>query len=500
VKKSESLRLEGITFARAGQFEEASVCFQKAIEQTPENYALYNDLGLSLARQGQFQEAEKQYLMAIEKYKEYVEALNNLASLYYKQERFEEALFFYQKAVSYNPDYLAAYYNMALIYMKLEQFDEAIIQFKKVISLSPKHGHAHFHLANLLVQKNHLEEAENHYHEAILQQPALVNAYTNLAVIYLKQNHIEDARKYYEQALTLDPALPEVHFNMGVILADQGKLNEAIIFYKKTIELDPCHAQAFQNLGACYYKQDNMALAIEYYEKAVSLSPADATLSYLLKALKQDKTQETAPFNYVRQLFDRYADEYDDHLQTLLIYQVPVLLKTVIEEKKRPKLCAWDVLDLGCGTGLMGKIMKPYAHYLLGVDLSKKMLLKAESKAIYDDLICADIKTFITQCNLRFDMVVAADVLGYIGKLEELFQAVHCCLKEKGSFAFSIELVQNEADAFCLQPTGRFKHGQQYIEKLANQCSFSIKHQKLETIRLQQGLPVEGMIFLLSKK
>ena len=36
-----------------------------------------------------------------------------------------------------------------------------------------------------------------------------------------------------------------------------------------------------------------------------------------------------------------------------------------------------DVLDAGCGTGLCGPLVAPYARRLVGVDLSERMLARA---------------------------------------------------------------------------------------------------------------------------
>ena len=46
-----------------------------------------------------------------------------------------------------------------------------------------------------------------------------------------------------------------------------------------------------------------------------------------------------------------------------------------------------DVLDAGCGTGLCGPLVAPYARRLAGVDLSEGMLAHAKEKNVYDELI-----------------------------------------------------------------------------------------------------------------
>ena len=49
------------------------------------------------------------------------------------------------------------------------------------------------------------------------------------------------------------------------------------------------------------------------------------------------------------------------------------------------------VLDLGCGTGLMGQYLRDNAAQLIGIDLSAAMLEEARNKQIYDALVEGDI-------------------------------------------------------------------------------------------------------------
>ena len=44
-----------------------------------------------------------------------------------------------------------------------------------------------------------------------------------------------------------------------------------------------------------------------------------------------------------------------------------------------------QALDLGCGTGLTGIILREIAKHLTGVDIAAKMLAHAKEKEIYDE-------------------------------------------------------------------------------------------------------------------
>src|SRR5207248_233908 len=75
-----------------------------------------------------------------------------------------------------------------------------------------------------------------------------------------------------------------------------------------------------------------------------------------------------------------------------------------------------DVLDLGCGTGLCGALLRRWARTLVGVDLSPGMLEKARERGCYDRLEQGDLVAVMRTMPARsFDLIVATDVLIYIG-------------------------------------------------------------------------------------
>ena len=63
-----------------------------------------------------------------------------------------------------------------------------------------------------------------------------------------------------------------------------------------------------------------------------------------------------------------------------------------------------DVLDAGCGTGLCGPLLAPYARRLIGVDLSEGMLALAKEKHVYDALIKRRVDGPHAQPTLRRSM------------------------------------------------------------------------------------------------
>ena len=170
-------------------------------------------------------------------------------------------------------------------------------------------------------------------------------------------------------------------------------------------------------------------------------------------------------------LFDAYAANFEDHLRKSLNYKVPELISKALSERDIRNA---RFLDLGCGTGLVGKLVGDRCKSLVGVDLSEKMLDIARDKKCYDELHKADLVEHLGTTTGTYDVVCAADVLNYIGDLQPAFAAVLRVLETGGMFIFTVEepVGPQEGD-FALQSTMRYTHAKGYCERIANKSGFA---------------------------
>ena len=154
------------------------------------------------------------------------------------------------------------------------------------------------------------------------------------------------------------------------------------------------------------------------------------------------------------------------------------------------------VLDLGCGTGLFGVEIAAAKSRLVGVDLSARMVDAAGNRGVYDELHAASIDTYLATHADRFDLVVATDVLVYIGALETMFAGVRSHLNAGGRFAFSTESPADLMDGFRLLPAGRYAHSPAYVRALAGANGFEVIAQEPAIIRTEANVPIEGFVFV----
>ena len=177
-----------------------------------------------------------------------------------------------------------------------------------------------------------------------------------------------------------------------------------------------------------------------------------------------------------------------------LEYKTPKMLTDVVVKEHGGGLLG-SVLDLGCGTGLIGSEIKDFCTNLEGIDLSKEMLKLANAKNVYDQLSHSDIIEYLSNEELNFDYFISTDVFIYLGELSDLFRLIKSKNKGAGKLVFSTE--HTELDGFKLEKTGRYSHSKAYIEELCAKFKYTISHFSLVKLRKEKGQFLTGGLYIL---
>ncbi|MCR6630011.1 MAG: methyltransferase domain-containing protein [Magnetospirillum sp.] len=197
----------------------------------------------------------------------------------------------------------------------------------------------------------------------------------------------------------------------------------------------------------------------------------------------------------MRQLFDDYADRFDHALVDKLDYRAPQLLADALARtiERRGGLA---VMDVGCGTGLAAPLLKPYAARLDGVDLSPAMVARAAERGLYDELVVGELVSVLRDRAEAYDLVVAADVLVYLGDLEPVMRAARAALKPGGAFAFTVERT-GDAETYLLGPKQRYAHAADYVAGTAALAGFAVALLEEAVPRRDGGHDVPGLVVVL---
>jgi predicted TPR repeat methyltransferase len=286
---------------------------------------------------------------------------------------------------------------------------------------------------------------------------------------------------------------------------DAGETAEACEILRQTVAAAPGWAPAWKLLADALLAAGKDEEARPALEEAARLDPHGALGAKIdLARLGALSPNDAIQPGYVAALFDDYAHRFDAHLTRVLSYRGPEAVMSALSEVCGAR--GWPMrfengLDLGCGTGLMGEPVRPFVAELAGVDLSPLMLAKARAKLLYDRLAIGDITEFLLAepaCSL--DLILAADVLVYLGDLAPLLRAVAMKLRPLGLFAFTTQSTQNDPRpaGFVLGPDSRFSHSESYIRATAASFSLDVALLARVVTRQDAGRDVPGLVVVLT--
>lgn len=331
-----------------------------------------------------------------------------------------------------------------------------------------------------------------------------------------KQNALNEndspAEYRCREALTKAGFVPSsvtpVSFHWSQLIIPGGDKRAAIIAYENLIAEEPENKSALEGLAYLYQTIGLHEKAQEYRirQRQVEVSQykiknddQKSAVEFLLAKTGEAPEPKRMPAPLIRAHFNRYADLFDELLRDSLNYQGPELVLDELIALYKEKKQSLDILDIGCGTGLIGEGIFEYARLLHGIDLSDEMLKHAEQRNVYDKLFNDDYLEFLRPLHSAYDVITAVDVLNYQGDLDEVFIRIAQALRDGGAFIFTIEVCDAENREYALRNTGRFQHHEDYIEKLISANGFQIIHKDKVPLREERGQLVDALLYSLKK-
>lgn len=372
-------------------------------------------------------------------------------------------------------------YALGMIHSERGNVREAATGFERALALDPRHAAACLKLADSLMDLHDYDRALAAYRHALALRLPFPEAHNNFAAALLRLGDAHAAVAEARTALVERPGYVLALNTLGAALGKVGRLDEAIAALRQAIDLRPGYANAYHNLGNVLDQAGRVAEARQAYHAALGINPTLEEARYDLAALGDLPPPPSTPYGYLLRLFDSYAPSFDQHLVSALDYAVPEKLHEAVLSV-RPGAAALDVIDLGCGTGLVGQQFRAVARRLTGIDASARMLQWAGGRKVYDQLVLGDYTHYLNARHEPCDLVLAADVFIYAGDLVAVFEAVARLLRLGGLFAFSLEGTSH-AD-YVLQPNRRYAHSLGYIHRLARQTS--LREEAVNSVRLRR--------------
>lgn len=468
-----------------------------------EKYSMY--CGSCFDAIGQAEQAVKFYKKASKQNPVSVQSLLALANLYYHNQNYDEALRFAQLVLKKEPKNVSALLVIANVAYCKNDYERAFELYEQIHLIDPSNYVALVNMANTAYDLGRFVKAAEFAQEACQINPSSVDAYIISGNSYMELNRIEKAETNLLKALGLRGDNPWIYNALSRLYQKTEDYKSALAFGWKSV-LFGASAQNEQhiNFGYLLYEcacEGKEVLAKNYALKWIDAFPQNDMVAYMAGAILNERKFKKADEGYVTQVFDMFANDFDTTLKGLE-YMAPTYIASAVKEHYNVGFFKkTNYLDLGCGTGLCALNVKKqlFRSYIVGVDLSLKMLEQARLKNIYDVLEQDDLLHFLQTDSRTYDLITAADVLTYFGDLREVFENAANRLKLGGLFVFTISENAQTKDDYLLTPSGRFVHHLDYISGLLKKCGYSKLSFERKALRNEGDKVVWGYVVVAEK-
>ena len=368
-----------------------------------------------------------------------------------------------QRAVALNPTWPVSVTEVAMLLSRLGKHAEAVAQVRRAVTFAPR---------NLGVLRRAIE----------ISQAAA--------------DH-EAAIGWLRQALELEPRNTLFRTWLAAKLIDQRQIAEATNLVDQLLTEDPSNLGALQCRLTYARLEGNKPLEQQTADTLLTLQP-DSDVHQYWHALAYDQTPKTQPRTMVRGLFDEYAGRFDKHLGQLG-YRIPETVSQMILNLHPDR--RFNLLDLGCGTGLLGMFLGRIDGAIVGVDLSLEMIEKATEHGVYARFHNVDLMDALRDTpGDQYEVIASCDVLIYVGDLSEVIPNALRILKPGGHFVFTCEAAQENEDNLVLRTSQRYAHKRSHVEALCKAAGFaSLEVVDIPALRREGGEPLPGFIVVARK-
>ena len=411
--------------------------------------------------------------------------------------RLSEAAVSLNQLVAAHPNDGRLYVAGWLLANKAGNVDAAYHSAQRAVALAPTSGTAHFCMSDAEKKRGDIDAARRSVEQALLLAPQnLLFREHAINLANAQSDHVV-AENHLRTAFALNKDIPGIKTMIGNSLRYQGKHDESEPWLNEAIALDGNDADAHHGLAMIAYLRDQTTTAIDHLSQALRVRPDDEGFLYL-KAIFAGETPALQPEGMTRGLFDRYAKRFDTHLVGALKYRVPQLIAQMILSRFPDRNI--NVLDLGCGTGLLGAALGAIGGYFVGVDLSLPMLEEAKKHNVYSRLHNVNLLDALAATDGgEYEVIVAADVFIYVGALDAAIGDAFKVLKAGGWLFFSCETAPVDGPDFILRKSMRYGQTVGYVKRLLDAAGFAEPAIEDIDLRMEQDAVIAGYLVAVQK-
>jgi predicted TPR repeat methyltransferase len=410
----------------------------------------------------------------------------------HQEARVDDARQAYSALLQAAPDHPDGLHLLGMLEGQFGSSTEALALLRKAVALYPQEAMFHNNLGNALLEEGLQDDAEAAYARALALDPQRYDALNNRALILSRRGDLKGAEAAFLALLEVAPGFTEARQNLVHVCLRLGHVQDAMAHCVTGLVTAPHDRHLRGLLGRAYVHCKMPEKACEVYRQWIEEDPDDPVPRHHLAAL-EGRPPERASDHYVASTFDEFAGSFDEILGRL-DYQAPALVAQALRARLGAPAGTLQVLDAGCGTGLCGEHLAPYAQRLVGVDLSRRMLERAADRPHYHALHQEELVAFLQARPGAFGLVASADTLCYFGAVEGFAKAACAALLPGGWLVFTVEAHDDVPGApdYRLYPHGRYSHRQGFVAEALSDGGFAEVVFEPVTLRSEMGVPVKG--------
>jgi predicted TPR repeat methyltransferase len=454
----------------------------------------------NLHEAGRLLEAARLYQQILRSHPKHFEALYGLGMAHAQTGRLNERERAVGEALASNPRFAEGWRARGLMLMHLGRREEALACLDSALALKPNFQEALSARAELVAELTKFEDQLATIDGALAREPGDAARWNSRGGLLAGMGRPEEALASFDRASSIRPDFVEALCNRATLLLETNRLDEALVCFDAALAIAPEMAIGWNNRGNTLAKMQRFEEAAASYDRALAIRPefteATENRDFALFALGRNAR---SPAKYMRGLFDEFSSHYDDTMLEKLKYRAHLHVRAMAMRVLPRLVPPWRILDLGCGTGLVGLAFQDLAvgGRLDGIDISPRMIEAARSRGVYGDLILGDLETVLAQSGISYDLIVSADTMTHFGDLVPAFTGVAKRLEPGGFYLFASEA--KAGDGWEQTKVHRFRHSEAYLRAEASRAALEFIDIMECTLRREENEPVFGFSVALRK-
>ena len=483
------------------QLEHALKSAHEAYQVAPQNLEAVVVLAAALGANQRDIEAMRLIDMVLVAKPEYAEALANRALIHIRSGAPAAALADLESALAIKPFLKQLWPLVGALRGEKRDTAGAISALQTGLSLDPENVDLMTNLGNYLLQAKDLPAAVAILESATSKAPGNFAGWANLGAALQADGRNEAARQAYATAWKLNPGAVDVASNLGKLEFEERQWAQALNHFAHVLALQPNRPDILFSQALSLEALGRETEAVRAFQAYLVLKPEDPNGAGMkLAKLGVIALPARASKAHMETLYEVRANFWDAPSH----YFAPDLVADAVA-RVNPAAEKSDILDAGCGTGLVALKLLALSRRMDGVDLSLPMIEVARKKNIYTALHVEDLVTYLETHTGQYDVVVSAATLIHFGDLAPIFAATATSLRDDGIFVFTLFPTSDDSGGqeITVAPFaeydrgGCYAHSRNYVIRLAGEHGFAVEILETHVHEYFKGTEIPGLLVAL---